>query len=604
MTLATPNQLKRAERILLGDLFDALWMEDLFGFRTHSHLTQAKQNNGKQQLLVTPISSEKKLCWPIQFNPRISKPRLIGDIYSEDHEEHSLDLVEVSQFIISASWWPEHANNNRFTQWISQAKDYQLLLLNKETEFFAPLFRSEKLNGQQKLSLVEWECIASLRDRPFHPVAKAKVFEGINVDTNQLLPGKELQANWWAIPRALSLQSPDQNTKQPFIELLTEQQQLVVKHACEIQQLELEEYLLLPVHPLQAKWIKNHTYFRQATDLGISTGDLIATSSLRSLVFKHRPHLHLKLSLSITSLGAIRVQPTRYLHNGQLAHQVFSKIQTRDKWLTDHVELCEEALWAAMSEHQQDSLLQENGELSCLLRTYPSVLVNDPNVELVPMSALAVQDDKGHAMGIRRLLANSDQTANQTSYLKLFKKIATLLSELGLRCFNYGVMPELHGQNILLVCRSGEIESLLLRDHDTLRTCPPMMEAQDLQPPCYVMDRSTPGTLELDKPEDLLAYFQTLVLGVNLYAIMDVMCRDLGSDEAQYWSLLQGVLDKSVQNMSNDFARNIAIKELFSAGHWPFKQLLQPLLMRQKLGSGMPSGMLPTTNPLAGISRA
>ena len=602
MTLSVQNRLRRAEHILLSDLFDALWMEDLFGFRTHSQIVQSEPDQSNQQLLVTPISSEHRLFWPIRVDSKASKPQISGEIYCDNTQDNPLSLVEVCQSIVNAIWWPQQANGERFMQWITQARDCQLLLLDKEAEFFAPLLQPGKL------SLAEWECIASLRDRPFHPVAKAKVFEGISVDSHQLLPGKELQASWWAIPRTLSLQSVEEDSlpglKQPFFQVLTDNQQQVIKQACEKQQLDLEEFLLLPLHPLQALWIKTHNCFLPARDLGVSAADLIATSSLRSLVVKDQPHLHLKLSLSITSLGAVRVQPARYLHNGQLAQRVFSKIQNRDEWLANHIELCEETLWASMSEHQDNPLLQENGELSCLLRSYPDSLINDPAIELVPMSALAVQDEKGQAIGVRRLLSNANQTASQTSCLKLFEVIAKLLSELGLRCFNYGVMPELHGQNVVLICRHGEIKGLLLRDHDTLRTCPSMMETQDLQPPCYVMDRSTPGTLELENPEELLAYFQTLVLGVNLYAIMDVICRDLNSAEQPFWRLLHEVLDNAVQDMSNDSAQKIAARELFSARHWPFKQLLQPLLMRQNLGSGMPSGMLPGNNPLAGMTSA
>ncbi|OMH33817.1 IucA/IucC family protein [Motiliproteus sp. MSK22-1] len=602
MTLSVQKRLKRAEHILLSDLFDALWMENLFGFRTHSQIAQSEPDQSNQQLLVTPVTAEHRICWPIRLDPKSSKPQISAEIYCDNGQDNPLTLVAVCQSIVNATWWPQQANGERFIQWITQARDYQLLLLDKEAEFFAPLLQPGKLN------LAEWECIASLRDRPFHPVAKAKVFEGISIDSHQLLPGKKLQASWWAIPRTLSLQSVEENSQpgleQPFFQLLTDNQQQVVKQVCEKQQLDLEEYLILPVHPLQALWIKTHNCFLAARDLGVSATDLIATSSLRSLVVKHQPHLHLKLSLSITSLGAVRVQPARYLHNGQLAQRVFSKIQDRDEWLANHVELCEETLWASMSEHQENPLLQENGELSCLLRSYPESLINDPDIELVPMSALAVQNEKGQATGVRRLLSIADQTASLTSCLKLFEVIAKLLSELGLRCFNYGVMPELHGQNVLLICRLGEIQGLLLRDHDTLRTCPLMMEAQDLQPPCYVMDRSTPGTLELENPEELLAYFQTLVLEVNLYAIMDAMCRDLNSAEQPFWHLLQSVLNNSVQGMSNDSARDIAARELFSAQQWPFKQLLHPLLMRQSLGSGMPCGMLPSNNPLAELTGA
>jgi staphyloferrin B synthase len=168
-----------------------------------------------------------------------------------------------------------------------------------------------------------------------------------------------------------------------------------------------------------------------------------------------------------------------------------------------------------------------------------------------------------------------------------------------LRCFAYGVMPELHGQNVVLVCRNGDVAGLLLRDHDTLRICPPLLEARGIALPDYRIDPSTPNTLVLNDPEKLLAYFQTLAIEVNLYAIAIAMSARFDIEEAWFWRTIRASLSKWLeQSALSPAAQRLAREALLQSERWPFKQVLAPLLTQTQLGTGMPSSFGEIANPL------
>ena len=55
----------------------------------------------------------------------------------------------------------------------------------------------------------------------------------------------------------------------------------------------------------------------------------------------------------------------------------------------------------------------------------------------------------------------------------------------------YGALPELHGQNILLSFEDGRVQKCVLRDHDTVRIYKPWLTAHHLSLPKYVVRRYT-----------------------------------------------------------------------------------------------------------------
>ncbi|MGD7392075.1 IucA/IucC family siderophore biosynthesis protein, partial [Ralstonia pseudosolanacearum] len=327
------------------------------------------------------------------------------------------------------------------------------------------------------------------------------------------------------------------------------------------------------------------------------------TASLRTLSVADGERLHLKLALNVQALGAARTLPPRYLRNGVLAERCLEALRARDAWLGAHLALCGEGAWWALG--NAASLIESQGELACMLRHYPA-----HDGWLLPMAACAAVTLDGRLPALEALcgdpalqtLAGSVPDAPAERAWRVFGRIAHLLIELGLRCFAHGVMPELHGQNVMLRIGADGLQGLVLRDHDTLRICPVLMAAAGVEAPDYAIDRSTPNTLILDAPEALLAYFQTLAVEVNLYAILAALAERYGTDESIGWRIVGQTLRESVDRVFGEGGaaalHGCVAQALFDAPQWPFKQILAPLAARASIGTGMPSGLGTIANPL------
>jgi siderophore synthetase component len=257
--------------------------------------------------------------------------------------------------------------------------------------------------------------------------------------------------------------------------------------------------------------------------------------------------------------------------------------------------LCDEKDWWAL--RQRDALQAEPGELACMIRRYPALA----GATFIPMAALPVVSAEGTLPAFDHLIG---APRRESEVWALFADIVRALLELGLRCFAYGVMPELHGQNVVLAFQGQRIAALVLRDHDSLRICPPLMQAQGVAAPNYVIDRSTPNTLELNTPRELLAYLQTLAIEVNLYAILAALAERYGREEAHGWHIVRTVLEDCLERvpLPTDIASQARTLLLDEPG-WPFKQVLAPLLGRPSFGTGMPSAMGRLSNPLLPVER-
>ncbi|MBU5904426.1 hypothetical protein JVV96_18900, partial [Vibrio cholerae O1] len=104
--------------------------------------------------------------------------------------------------------------------------------------------------------------------------------------------------------------------------------------------------------------------------------------------------------------------------------------------------------------------------------------------------------------------------------------------------------------NILLSFEDGRVQKCVLRDHDTVRIYKPWLTAHQLSLPKYVVREDTPNTLINEDLETFFAYFQTLAVSVNLYAIIDAIQDLFGVSEHELMSLLKQILKNEVATIS------------------------------------------------------
>ncbi len=463
--------------------------------------------------------------------------------------------------------------------------------------------------------LEQW---SSLRDRPFHPIAKAKL--GFNhADYVQYMAefGQAVALNWVAVARSCLRYGNGLDVDQPAEPadfLLNAAQQAALQQ--ELQQRGLaDSHMALPVHPWQLQHILPQ-FLADEQQAGIyqvldfKALDMLATSSVRSMAPRNDSPHYLKLPLHIYSLGASRYLPAVKMINGQRSEHLMRQVLPLDASLPARVHLCEEGKWWAY--------LPENGSLyddaprhlSAMVRTYPAQLLQDSAYRLIPMAALGTllpahnvnqpsQHFFDHWLSYRQLNISTENV------LQLFRELCHCFFDINLRMFRLGILAELHGQNAVLVWQDGQAQGVLFRDHDSLRLYVPWLLENGLSDPCYEIKPGHPNTLYHDNAEDLLFYLQTLGIQVNLRAIIETLASRYALSETVLWSSLRQVLAEVIDNIEfSESVRQMLQQQLFDAEEWPLKLLIKPMIERAGGPGSMPFGKGRLGNPLYQLKAA
>lgn len=450
------------------------------------------------------------------------------------------------------------------------------------------------------------EQCASLRDRPFHPVAKPKKgFTKADYHAYMAEFGNEVPLRWVAIERSTIVAGNgigDPSGTRPEHFLLTQAQQAALQQ--EMQQRGIgASHVALPVHPWQLRQILPTMLAAELRDgvciaLDFQNGGFLPTSSVRSMAPASGSHHYLKLPLGIYSLGASRYLPAIKMINGQRSEKLLRQAMALDSVLAERVFICDETKWWAYL--PQHATLFDEGprHLSAMVRSYPPALMQDPEVRLIPMAALGVALAREETHFFDEWLGYRQLAPRSGSVLNLFRELCDSFFDINLRMFRLGMLAEVHGQNAVLVWRAGRVTGLLLRDHDSLRIHVPWLNRHGLADPEYRLKPGHANTLYHDTPEDLLFYLQTLAIQVNLRAIIEVVAQRYEVAPAQLWAVLRETLEQSIERI--DFpaeARALLRQRLFQAPAWPLKLLVRPMIERAAGPGSMPFGKSLTGNP-------
>ncbi|MUG66925.1 hypothetical protein GNP94_13015 [Paenibacillus campinasensis] len=454
----------------------------------------------------------------------------------------------------------------------------------------------------QDRSLLALERCAALRDRPFHPVAKVKLGWGrAECGLYTAEAGQPIRLRWMAVRRDRLL-SGGAGEALPQSLLLPADARAPLEQ--ELRRRGLDgTHIALPVHPWQLEQVLPQRLQPELASgvcvpLDTAAGTFYATSSVRSLMSLGESSQHVKLPLGIRSLGGQRYLSAIKLMNGVRAESLLQQARALDPVLGEKLHLCEEGSWWALAPQDNDLFAENPRHLSAMIRRYPRALAPaDDSLRLVPMSALAAHEAEAGLLPQWLRLRGLPNTAQGA--LKLFREIAVLFSELLLRLLRFGLVPEAHGQNAVLVLKEGQVHGLLLRDHDALRVHVPWLRKAGLEDPGYMLRPGVPNSLYHDTPQQLLAFFQMLGIQVNLFAIMDSVSRDYGLAERSMWAALEAALLTALAQagLPSD-QEEIVRASLFMNEHWPWKQIVRPLLAQSaKVPGSMPYSKGETSNP-------
>jgi siderophore synthetase component len=443
--------------------------------------------------------------------------------------------------------------------------------------------------------LLAGERLAATRGRPFHPTARAAAgWTAAELAAYGPMRADPLALDWVAVRRdRLRFGAGAGGDRLADLLLDASGREQLAAAAAALD----DDVCLLPVHPWQLDHVLPRE-FAAELEAGIvgavarGIGSFRPTASLRTLC-SPAPERHVKLPLGIATLGATRLLPPRHLDNGERAERLMRALLQRDPALRRLVSLCDEQTWCGWA---GDEFGDRSGQLAAQLRRYPAGVLDDPATLALPMAALAAHE--WETLG-PALLDDLDP-------LDFFGALAAAFAETGVRFLRYGVLPELHGQNVVVTLRGGLPERFVLRDHDTLRLYRPWMDAAGVPDPGYRVKPGAPQSLRLDRAEALVGYLQTLGFQVGLHGIADALGRHYGIDERAFWARLGEAIGGCLDAIDlPGHVAAVARRQLLGARTWPSRQVLGPLLRSgSSTGVSMPAATGTVPNPLRPASGA
>lgn len=607
---------EKALQAIMRDLVDALFQENIGGLAKKGRLLATSGElasvadlplAGDESLFGISLAPESDLVFRVQSEGflqdyRFSRlPAVLIVRRDGGHKRTLLMPADVLRLLVQ-SGSVSYPNLDGICEDLQRAEQHYTLALQATELVLAAL-------PEERQSLFWLERLASLRDRPFHPTAYARSgWDEMDYYQYSAAYGQSFLINWVAVRRDYIKAAAGLGPQTPAQFLLTDDEEMQLEEAMHHAGVSVASYIALPVHPWQMRHVLPQCFadeFQQRifVPVPLSTGAYRATSSVRSLVAGavDQPH-HLKLPLGIVTLGALRLLPGRYLENGQKGQQLLQQLMDHDPYLRETLRYCDEGRWWAFDNPAEDAFADKPGHLACQLRRYP--VSTEEHTQLVPMNALTVNGPEGNVL-FAQLTGKSTHETSTDDVLAFFQEICATFLRVAFTCAHYGVMPELHGQNALLLFRAGHVEQLILRDHDTLRIYPPWLKEAGVADPGYTVKPGTQNTLMNQSPEELLSYAQTLGIQVNLYAIACALRDAYAVPERLFWQMIRASVEQVLHTLALPTEQHQLLSDHFLVqDRWPLKLFLLPLLQRQGSGGGsMPSASGTIYNPLRRIER-
>lgn len=460
-------------------------------------------------------------------------------------------------------------------------------------------------NSHSSKRFIQWEQYAALRDRPFHPLAKLK--DGFSRDEYQSYSpefAQPIRLNWVMVHKAKMVYGKDVTQleiQQPAKLFLTSAEYRMLQAELQKQQIAPDDYIAMPMHAWQFQHVLNELFAEELLDrtiiaLQFQSEGMYASSSLRSLLYTANLKDSLKLPLAVKSLGSLRYLPIVKLINGQKNQALFQAAKQQDPILKQRLWLCDENQWWGYLPQDPHDLTNQNltlfdknpMQLAAQRRRIPTELINAP-YQIIPMASLGQLID-GQACIFDFILEGQNLASIDENVMQSFGALCYDFFDIILRLMRLGLMPEIHGQNVCLVLKDGRYAGLMLRDHDSLRIHLDTMQQFGLQDPDYLSPQDFRITLYHDDIPALLVYLQTLGIQVNLASILESLAEHYAIDETRLWRVLETQLDLALKQVPfEDAIRQIIYAHLFEHQHWPFKELIRPLLGQENRVGSMPS---------------
>jgi siderophore synthetase component len=298
---------------------------------------------------------------------------------------------------------------------------------------------------------LHYDRLASYLDHPYYPTARAKSGFGV-ADLQRYAPEFQprFQLRWLAVPRALyrAAQAAEPAWKPAFGQV----------GLCESL---AADYRLVPVHPFL--WDQGLTELLQGAGLDQQVIrapgaclEVVPTLSVRSLMLVAQPDTHIKLPLTIRTLGSrnIRTVKPSTIGDGQRVQDLLGAIARQDDQLRQRLLLTDERQGAHVDGHSFLGYIQ---------RLYPAEVSGGTLVSVAGLLAVTPAGCRVFEELSARFY-QGDVLAFLRCYLELTFAVHVTL------WLRYGIALESNQQNsMLLLDPAGGGMRLLLKDNDAPR---------------------------------------------------------------------------------------------------------------------------------------
>ena len=427
---------------------------------------------------------------------------------------------------------------------------------------------------------------------PYHPCFKART--GFSLEDHRRYGpecAEPFRLEWLGIRRdAIHLALPGAEDAFWQAELGAERDELARRLAAAGHA--LDTHALLPVHPWQMRrleagplrpWLADG----RAVRLGPAGARYRASQSLRTLHNCDDPQAaSVKLAMSLVSTSSLRILDPHFVLTGPALSDWLAGIVARDPLLSGRDRMVVLREYAAALADREGPLA---GQLAAIWRESPRL---SPGEAAVPFNALIAREPDGSAF-VAPWLARHGLRA----WLDRLVEVAVLPVWHLLAA--HGVALEAHGQNMILVHRDGWPERVILRDfHESAEYAPDFVAEPARVPDFARIDPAHGGPADdrfhAMRSACVLAELVTDSLFVfNLSEITDLLARDHGLDEPEFWRRLG-------KRLRRHAAEN-GLEERFARLGVDAPRLRAEALLSRKLGRegaacslGVPNALFPS----------
>jgi siderophore synthetase component len=412
--------------------------------------------------------------------------------------------------------------------------------------------------------LLACDRLASFRDHPFYPTARAKSGFGGD-DLRRYAPEYDpsFALRWLAVPAALVTLTTPPPAFWPSMADVGLSSALESTH------------VLLPVHPLTWSRLGEGG---EGEGLAWPQGSHRApqawltvrpTLSVRTVVPVDHPREHIKLPLLMRTLGALNlrlIKPST-LYDGHWFERVLRRVAEVDDALRDRYVHVDEA---------HGGHVDEARHLSWLVRRYPAL----DAATVVPVAALCATLPDGRAMAMH--LADRWYGGDVMAW---WRDYAGLLCDVHLRLWLvHGIALESNQQNAVLIHEAGHPLRLLMKDNDAARVLLPRLRGTLGDLASY--GRLRDARIAVDDDAALARMFCTITLQLCLVAVIEGLAEQRAGLRDAMYATLRDALEHTLRGLSDAGVDITPARRLLDAPRLPVKYLLSAGSLLSKAASG------------------